>query len=230
MTIRERQQFETARNMPAEVLLAAVDDQAKKGRFSEAQCNQLASAYRDSAEVARKLRVAKNGGKFMKRFFTAILIVYSLFLTACPKETAVRKAAKASYELSGITLDVIHTTEKAYAAGILSLAAKDRLAGYEKRVASGGKHFNDVLVAFNAQTSGNLTADQLGVLNKILSDEIVTPFLAILQELAVVSLDQVAYLKTAIAALRTAILIISETVAQAGYPDAQRRVNYSYAG
>jgi hypothetical protein len=166
----------------------------------------------------------------MKRFFTALLIVYSLFLTACPKDTAVRKAAKASFELSGLTLDVINATGKAYEAGILSLAAKDRLAGYEKQVASGGKHFNDALAAFNAQTSGNLSADQVKALSVILSAEIVTPFLQILQELGAVTLGQVAYLQSAIAALRTAILIISETVAQAGYPDAQRRVNYSYVG
>jgi uncharacterized BrkB/YihY/UPF0761 family membrane protein len=162
----------------------------------------------------------------MKKFLTVMLIIYSLFLTACPKDTAVRKAAKASYELSGITLDVIHATEKAYNAGIIGLAAKDRLAGFEKHVATGGKHFNDVLAGFIAQTSGNLTADQVSILSKILSDEIVTPFLAILQELAVISLDQVAYLKTAIAALRTAILIISGTIADAGFPDANRRLIY----
>lgn len=166
----------------------------------------------------------------MKRFFTALLVVYSLFLTACPKDTSVRKAAKASFELSGLTVDVINATKKAYEAGILSLAAKDRLASYEGKLAIGGKHFNQVLEAFNAQTSGNLTADQVAQLSVILSDEVVTPFLQILQELGAITLDKVEYLRTAIAALRTAILIISETVAQAGYPDAQRRVNYVYAG
>ncbi len=163
----------------------------------------------------------------MKSFLTAILIVYSLFLTACPKDTAVRKAAKASYELSGITVDVVNATKKAYDAGIIGLAAKDRLAGYEKTITSGGKHFNDVLSGYIAQTAGNLTADQVKILNTILSDQLVTPFLAILQELALISLDQVAYLRTAIAALRTAILIISGTIADAGFPDASRRLAYA---
>lgn len=160
----------------------------------------------------------------MKKFFTSLLIIYSLFLTACPKETAVRKAAKASFELSGITLDVINATSKAYDAGIIGLAAKDRLAAAEKKIAAGGKHFNELLTGFMAQSSNNLTADQITILNQIFSNEVVTPFLQILQELGAISLDQVAYLQTAIAALRSAILVISGTFAEAGFPD--RRLNY----
>jgi hypothetical protein len=113
---------------------------------------------------------------------------------------------------------------KAYDAGIIGLAAKDRLAAAESRIASGGKHFNEVLTAFNARTASNLTADQVQVLNKIFSDEVVTPFLAILQELSVISLNQVAYLRTAIAALRTAILVISGTFADAGFPQSEWRI------
>ena len=160
----------------------------------------------------------------MKKVFTCLLIIYSIFLTACPKDTAVRKAAKASFELSGLTLDVVNATGKAYDAGIIGLDAKDRLAAAEKRVATGGKHFNEILTAFNTQTSGNLTPEQVQLLSKIFSDEVVTPFLTILQELSVISLDQVQYLRTAIAALRTAILVISGTFADAGYTEANRRL------
>jgi hypothetical protein len=163
----------------------------------------------------------------MKRFFTAIFIIYSLFLTACPKDSAVRKAAKASFELSGISVDVINATSKAFDAGIIGLAAKDRLAAAEGRIASGGKHFNEILSGYMTSTAGTLTVDQTVILNKIFSDEVVTPFLAILQELSVISLNQVAYLRTAIAALRTAILVISGTFADAGFPQSEWRMNYA---
>jgi hypothetical protein len=65
----------------------------------------------------------------MKKFFTALLIVYSLFLTACPKDSAVRKAAKASFELSGITVDVINATSK----GIRRRDHRSRRKGQTRR-------------------------------------------------------------------------------------------------
>lgn len=149
----------------------------------------------------------------MKKLLTCLLLIYSLFLMACPKETAVRKAAKASYELSGITLDVVKAVGKAYDAGIFSLAAKDRLAANLKTVIAGGQKFNAAVTAIN----GVPTDSQTSVLNQIFSDEVVTPFLAILQELKVLSPSQATYLHTAITALRAAILIISGVFAESGY-------------
>lgn len=140
---------------------------------------------------------------------------------ACPKETAIRKAARASFELSGITLDVVKAVGKAYDERIISLATKDKLAGHLKLVISGGKKFNQSIEGLNA-----LTTAQASVLNTIFSDEIVTPFLAILEEVRALTPAQADHVRTAIAALRAAILIISGTFADAGFPDARLK---SYA-
>jgi uncharacterized lipoprotein YehR (DUF1307 family) len=64
----------------------------------------------------------------MKIFNMKLLVVFALLycivLTACPKDTAVRKAARASYELAGLTHDAIAATERAYNDHILSQGAK----------------------------------------------------------------------------------------------------------
>ena len=57
-TIRENEQFEAARKFPAEVLLEAVKEQARNSIFSEAYCLELAGAYTDAGEIARKRRIA----------------------------------------------------------------------------------------------------------------------------------------------------------------------------
>lgn len=149
----------------------------------------------------------------MKKLLTCCLLIYAIFLMGCPKETAVRKAANASYQLAGITGDVINGVGKAYDAGILSLATKDKLAAQLKLVVSGGKKFNLAIEALNATPS---PAD-ISILNQIFSEQVVAPFLAILEELKVLLPNQADYLHTAITALRTAILIISGVFADSGY-------------
>jgi len=146
----------------------------------------------------------------MKKIISLIL-VYSLCLlmTACPKETAIRKAAKASFELSGLTVDAIAATAKAYNENLISLETKDKIAAPLKVIAVGGKKFNEALKRFYAESGENLPADKLGILKLIFSTELVAPLLEILQELKVVSADRAAYLLSAVNALQAVILIIS---------------------
>lgn len=162
----------------------------------------------------------------MKKVFTCLILIYSLFLMACPKTAAVRKAAKASFEMAGIVKDVIAATGKVYDAGIINLATKDRLAAAEKRVASGGKHFNELLAGYIATDPSGVPADKLAILNQIFSNEIVTPFLEILQELKVISPGTATYLTIAIDSLRAAILLISGAFAEQGFGETQGRLAY----
>lgn len=146
----------------------------------------------------------------MKNIFLVLLVISSLFLLACPKETAVRRAAKASYSLSGLTVDAINATGKAYAAEIIDLRTKDKMANALKTISIGGKRFNQTLEIFVRESgAGELPPDKLAFLNKIFSDEVVTPFLEVLQTMKVLSPAQSDYLHVAIAALRSAILVIS---------------------
>lgn len=146
----------------------------------------------------------------MKNTILSMLVIASLvFLMACPKKTAVENAARASYSLSGLTVDVANATAKAYNAQLINLDTKDKIAGYLKTISIGGKRFNNTLEKFARESGPDLPADKLAILNKIFSDEVVAPFLEVLQTLKILPADRADYLRTAIAALRSAVLVIS---------------------
>jgi hypothetical protein len=150
-----------------------------------------------------------------KIFLTALVVLFALIVTACPKDTAIHKAAKASYELSGITRDVIAATDKAYTQHDISLALKNKLAGELVLIAAGGKRFNEIATGVN--NINTISTDKLQILNTILSNEIAGPFLSILQDISVLSLPQAVALKAALATLRTAILLISQVISENTY-------------
>lgn len=146
----------------------------------------------------------------MKKITISIILIFSLLiLSACPKQSVVRQAAKASFQLSGLTVDAVNATGKAYQANLLSAETKNRIADALKKIATGGKRFNQHLEMYFRNHGENIPSDKLEILNAIFSDEVVVPFLEILQALKVLSANDAGYLHSAINALRTAILIIS---------------------
>lgn len=146
----------------------------------------------------------------MKNLLLSLLVIGSMiFLMACPKESAVRRAAKASYSLSGLTIDAANATAKAYNAGLITFQTKDKIANALKTMAVGGKYFNQTLEKFISESGAELPADKIAMLNKIFSDEVVTPFFEILQSLKFLSADKADYLRSAINALRSTVLAIS---------------------
>jgi hypothetical protein len=160
----------------------------------------------------------------MKKIILCLTLVYSMvFLTACPKETVLRRAAKASYSLSGLTVDVINATGKAYAAQLINLETKDRLARHLKTISIGGERFNQTLKRY-AEEGTEIPADKLLILNKIFSEEVVAPFLEVLNAIKLLSPEQSAYLNSAINGLRAAILIISGAFTNAGIETNARRI------
>jgi hypothetical protein len=148
----------------------------------------------------------------MKKILVCLILIWTFLLSACPKDSAVRKAARTSYELSGLTLDAVNATGKAYAQHVIDLPTKNKIANSLKSIAIGGQRFNQVVTALNAANANSVSTDRLALLNQILSEEIVAPFLDILQTLKAISTAQANYLHVAIAALRTAILTISAAI------------------
>lgn len=146
----------------------------------------------------------------MKKILLSLIVIYSMiFLLACPKkDTAVREAVKASYSLSGLTIDGIAATAKAYNAGIIDVQTKDKIANALKNIAIGGKRFNQTLEKYVQESGENMPTDKIAILNKIFSDEVVTPLLEILQSMKILSADKAEYLRSAINALRAVILTI----------------------
>lgn len=146
------------------------------------------------------------------------VVIGAITTTACPKDTAVRKAARASYELSGITRDVIAAVNRAYDENIVGVNTKNAIADKLIIISKGGARFNQLaMAANNSNTSnsngGSVNLATLATLNKILSEEIAGPFLEILDALKIVSPGQALYLHAALGALRTAILTISSVIA-----------------
>jgi hypothetical protein len=168
----------------------------------------------------------------MKIFNMKLLVVFALLycivLTACPKDTAVRKAARASYELAGLTHDAIAATERAYNDHILVKEQKDRIAVWLGTIAHGGVKFNQIATQINGVNANVTPTGTLNTLNLILSQEIAGPFLQILAELRALTAGQAVFLQAAIAALRTAILTISAVISQDTYQRLQRS-DLSYA-
>lgn len=147
-------------------------------------------------------------------FLSLILVLSVVFTTACPKDTAVRKAARASYELSGITRDVIAAVNRAYDENIVGVSTKNLIADKLIVISKGGARFNQLATAANnSNANGAVNVATLATLNKILSEEIAGPFLEILDALKIVSPGQALYLHAALGALRTAILTISSVIA-----------------
>jgi len=162
----------------------------------------------------------------MKKILGIFIVLWSLIMVGCPSDSPTRKAAKASFELSGITLDVINATAKAYDAGIISLAVKDKMASAEKRIAEGGAHFNALLEGYiKANPSGVLPTDAIGILNSIFSSDIVTPFLQILESMKAISAGTAATLSKAVSILRAAILVISGVFADNGFTQSKEALN-----
>jgi len=141
-----------------------------------------------------------------------VLVAASISQTACPQETAVNKAAKASYQFSGLTKDVVNAVSRAYDSNIISKSQKDKIADKLIIIARSGGQLNQILAGINKTTGP--TESQLSTINRVLSQEIAGPFLEIIETLGAVGSSQAAYLRTALSALRTAILVVSAVVSQ----------------
>jgi len=149
--------------------------------------------------------------------FAAFALV--LVTTACPakNESVIRKAAKASYQLSGLTRDAIRTTQTAFEAGQITLAQKDRIALALVKLAKGGAAFNALVVEANRThgTAGEIPLTKLDQIQRVFDSDLVSPFLALLTEIGGSAVS--AQVKRAIELIRTAILAISAALTSAGF-------------
>ncbi len=156
-----------------------------------------------------------NRNRYAVQAIFALCIMYCIVLTACPKDTAVHKAARASYELAGITRDVIAGVDKAYTDHVISVEQKNVLADKLTQIAKGGQAFN--AIATQVSNSNTVPQDKWILLQSILNDQIVSPFLGLLETLKAISPATATALFTATAALRTAILVISQVISSDTY-------------
>lgn len=151
--------------------------------------------------------------KLLMMIITASLI---FTMTGCPKKTNIEKAASASYQLSGLILDLTKATTRAYDEKLISTGMAQASSGLLRKMNEGAKQLTSI-TAEMAKLEGKPDASKLDLFSRIFSNEVVTPFLNMLNRLGVVAADKASYLSTAISALRIAILTIAGALAQTGY-------------
>lgn len=154
----------------------------------------------------------------MKTILTLLLIFSVFLLSACPKETALKRSAKASFEMATVTVEIARATEKAYLKKIISLEQKDKLVGLLKQIRVGGKRFHMGLEEAIRQldaSSQDLPKDTLAALNKLFSSDVVEPFLKMLEEMKLLSPETARSFSSAIEVLRSLIKTIQTGFQQA---------------
>lgn len=155
----------------------------------------------------------------MKKLTTLILsclLIYTLVLTtACPKKSAIRRANEASFQLAGTINDAQKALENAYAQGIVTNETALKL-NYQLRIANeGSQKLTVALRALRTEfPNGELPANKIEFLNQVLSDEIITPVLRILDELKIVDGSKTPALLAAISSIKSLIVIISAAFPQ----------------
>jgi hypothetical protein len=136
-------------------------------------------------------------------------------LAGCGGEKTLAQAAEAAKDIGGGTRDVIKAVGEAYQKGLLTLAQKDRLAALLKAIAKGGEKGIDAIEALQKTQASTLTSDQRQQLTRIFDDEVVTPFLQLLQELGTLSGDASVAIRAALVSVRTAIVLLSSRIGRA---------------
>lgn len=155
----------------------------------------------------------------MKSFTIIFTIVLSLLLAGCPKKSQVEKAASASYQLSGLILDLSKATTRAYDENLISTGMASATSNLIRKMNEGAKQLTTITAEL-AKTADKPDTAKLQIFNTIFSNEIVSPFLSMLNRLGMIAADKAAYLSTAISALRIAILTIAGALANNGFEQA----------
>jgi hypothetical protein len=151
--------------------------------------------------------IARRGQTMTAAVLIAALVILT---TACPSETQVRKAAKASNSLANLTNNVTDAVRSAFQANAINVETKNKLADALILIAKEGKIFNDMLIA-NLPAAQSSNQFPPGIFQQLTTqfDKVVQPFLDMATTLNVLGPNANQQLQKTFAALRAAILIIS---------------------
>lgn len=151
--------------------------------------------------------------RLKKYLILPITLAVVLTQTACPRPTQSQldQAAKASRSMAQYTNDGINAVRIAYEEGVIDIKLKDRLADGFLVVAKGGQAFNSLVKQVSElYGDGTVPVSQWQALDASFSDNVVRPFLDLLQSASGLSGEKSAKIRAIIAGLRTAVLVISE--------------------
>lgn len=141
----------------------------------------------------------------MKKIITVLLLIWTLFLTACPKEDAVRTGGKLVNQATGAIVKTRDAIIRSEAAGNISREKRDELVLITLNLFQGNKAVNDALLALDASPEkGDLRA-----INLLFNEKVITPFFDLLEKVKILSGPARDDIMFALSAVKTAILAIS---------------------
>lgn len=141
-----------------------------------------------------------------------VLLPNTLAFGPCNRQNTLNAAAEAAKDIGGGTRDVIKAVGDAYQAKLITLEQKDKLADILGLIAKGGQKGVDAIEFLHNQGVKEPTAEQSNLLRKIFDDDVVAPFLNLLTEIGKLSNDQSVAIRTALASVRTAIVLLSSKI------------------
>ena len=148
----------------------------------------------------------------MKQICLTLLVIYAAaFNLACPQKSAIRRANEASYQLAGSINDAQKAVEQAFNQHIIGTDSAIRLNGYLKTANDGSIRLTQAVETLRQIYSdpAQIPRTKLDALNLILSEQIITPVLRILDELKIVGADKAPALFAALGAVKTLIVVIA---------------------
>jgi hypothetical protein len=161
----------------------------------------------------------------IKKFAISLLLIWTLFLTACPSQSAISRSAKASSQLAGLTLDAVRVTRQAFESNLISLQTKDSIADKLVKLSKGGLAFNTTIKQLQiAYPNGKLPSDKFELLSRLFDTEVIAPFLAVLQDFGLIK--NAPQIIAAIEVIRTVVLTIAGVFGKTSMI-AKKELNYA---
>lgn len=153
---------------------------------------------------------AKKKSKFVPSIkHLSLLIIFSLFLTACPARSDLVKAFKASEQLAVNTETAALAIGDLYQGKVITFEQKESLIAKLRIIAINGKRFHAEVKALAGIYKSKLPDEKISALDIMFNSEVITPFLEILLDAKVLSKEASQKVFLVLAVLRTAVLTIS---------------------
>ncbi len=141
----------------------------------------------------------------MKQLLIALCIISSLVLTGCPTKT-LEKAEASSRKLATYANAGVDVTRNLFRQNMISVATKDKIADGFIVLAKGGQAFDLAVANAKREYGTNPPKEAINKLFATFDAEVLGRFLAVLQELRLIS-NATAY-TAVIESIKAAVLII----------------------
>lgn len=148
----------------------------------------------------------------VKQTLAVLILASAMIVSACPSESQLDKAARASNSLAGATSATVDVVRVLYTERIIDDAAKDSLADALKVIAASGASFNALVRQYDQlYKNGHLPDDAWNAL-RLNFGAVVAPYLRMLESLNRLSTTASVRIRATLAVLSHSILTIENVL------------------